>query len=81
MKDVVLPTVHPAIEKIKRSLIGELVVALLDLAHEGNCWCGKGIGDPRLRDHTPVCKRTKLLVDDVEKLVGTETITWVKGRK
>jgi len=27
--------------------------------HQPDCWCGKAIGDPRLKDHSAACKAAK----------------------
>lgn len=29
---------------------------VIGLLKRGSCWCGMGIGDPRLRSHTAACK-------------------------
>jgi hypothetical protein len=41
-----------------KALAGELAEALKGV-QTGDCWCGAGIGDPRLVSHTHNCKQAR----------------------
>ena len=42
----------------------ELVSLLIQL-RTGDCWCGKGIGNPNYSDHSKVCKDARVLLKDI----------------
>lgn len=54
------------IEVIEIPRMKELEQALWILSC-GGCWCGIGIGDPRMREHSDVCKH-------IQKLLNSPTI-------
>lgn len=35
----------------------------IKLLKTGDCWCGIGIGDPRIRDHSEGCKLAQELIE------------------
>jgi len=49
-----------------------LLDVLLALKHQnyagGDCWCGVGIGNPMLKDHTTLCKMAQAVVEAASSL-------------
>jgi hypothetical protein len=45
---------------------GELLEVIKAL-RRGSCWCGMGIGNPMVRQHSPACERARLAVEAGER--------------
>lgn len=61
-----IPGSYPVVTHDRCQDLIKRAITLIKQLGTATCYCDMGIGDPRIRDHSVVCKEVKAFLQEVE---------------